>query len=126
MLDQDLPLGRGAVSALDPDAAEWQDLYQLTSDLVTLDLLCFFNANPYACVTSTDVALCIGRHESQVHPSLDRLVEAQILDSIPVLDLLVYQLADRDEVRRLVKHFVIWFGESFFWGRRTLRPPPPV
>jgi hypothetical protein len=124
-LDRDLQPGTKAISALDPDAAEWQNLYQLTTDLVTLDLLSFFNANPYACVTSTDVALCIGRHERQVRPSLDRLAEAQILDAIPVLDLLVYQLASRDEIRRLVKHFVMWFGESFFWGRRMLRPPPP-
>ncbi len=126
ILDRDLLHSLEVTHGLDPDAEQWHALRQLTTDLVTLDLLCFFNANPYACVTLGDVALCIGRSAGQVRPFLSRLVDAQVLNAIPVLDLLVYQLADGEELRRQVQHFVIWFGESFNWGRGLLRRPPAL
>jgi hypothetical protein len=123
-LDKNLQHNTKMMPALHTDAEQWKNLLQLTTDLVTVDLLSFFNANPYACVTPADLALCIGRQESQLPLYLNRLVDAQILEAVPVLDLVVYQLVSHEEIRRLVQHFVIWFGESFFWGRGTLTPPP--
>lgn len=113
-----------ANSPLHLDSERWQQLQALAADLVTVDLLNFFDANPHTYMTLPDIAARIGRRESQVLPYLGRLVEAGILDAVPVLDLVVYQLNPSGQVRRLVNHFVIWFGESFFWGRQILNPPP--
>lgn len=100
----------------------WGIIAGLVSDLAGMDLATFFVQNPYTCDSADSLAVRIGRPVEQVEPVLEGFAKAELLTTMDLGGLCIYELTDEPHRRQTLQQYVAWLREGYHWARMVLDP----
>lgn len=100
----------------------WGIIAGLVSDLAGMDLATFFVQNPYTCDSAESLAVRIGRPVELVEPVLEGFAKAELLTTMDLGNLRIYELTSEPHRRQTLQQYVAWMREGYHWARMVLDP----
>jgi hypothetical protein len=103
----------------------WDSISRLASNLVGVDIATFFVQNPYTCDSAQSLAERIGRPQEEVEPVLEGFAEANLLHTVDLGEIRIYELTNEPHRRQTLQQYVAWLREGYHWARMVMDPDPP-
>lgn len=98
----------------------WHTIDEVVSDLAAVDLITFFVQNPYTFDSADNLAIRIGRRADETRASLDVLAKAELVETMDLGDVCVYQMTNDSYRRQTMQQYVSWLREGYHWARMVI------